>query len=293
MLSRRSASQAAEFSLTVTLNDDAINRATWDIRQLDLILDKKVQDYLKPLEPTPTFDLDGLSAKAAWDPALSLKAALGPTLKAGVFGPIRREETRSEEEFRVELDAWRENCRRELPLLFQDAAALARPPATFTITNTCGRFLEDVEMNVHIDGKVWAWDVPFNDAQPATRVPSPPRRWGPWNESPISLPRFAPNVPNLSPGLPRGGNWASFRNGGSVDVTLHCFELRPGATVEFDEDTAFICTDRNLEHTRITISATARGVHEQFKTEFIQPIASAQDLTPDVASILNQALQRE
>jgi hypothetical protein len=94
-----------------------------------------------------------------------------------------------------------------------------------------------------------------------------------------------PNVPGLAT---RGGNSASFRNGGSVDVTLTCEELRPGATVVIEADhSALICTDPNLAQTRMTISATARGVDEVFKAEHMQRINAIRDLTASMTSVLS------
>lgn len=293
MLSRRSASPASEFSLTVTLNDDAIGRARCDTKELDLVLDKKVREWLRPLEPAPPSNLGLLSVKGAWDPDLSVKGFMRPALNTAMFGPITREEKRSADEFRAELDAWREKCRKRLPLLFQNTAALAQPQAKFTITNTCGQFLEDVEINVHIEGNIWGCDVPFNGAQPMGRVPNPPRPWGPWTESPVGSSIRALRAPMSSQVTPKRSNRASFRNGGSVDVTLNCAELRPGARVELEDGIAFVCIDQALEHTRVTVSATARGVHELFKTEFTQPISAAKDLTANMASFLTGVQHRE
>lgn len=90
-----------------------------------------------------------------------------------------------------------------------------------------------------------------------------------------------------------GGNRATFTNGGSVDVKLHCEELRPEASVDITEDVVLMCTDLGLDQTRVAFSATARGVHASFTDNFTQPISPADDVTSDMASILNRVVGSE
>lgn len=287
MLSRRSASRTREFSIAVALTEDAIGRATYDVHELECSLDEAVSQYLDPLEPAPT----AASAHAA-AAKLSQPAFKASDLVLGYIPSVRHEETRSADEFRAEVQAWRAECRGQFPVLMEDVAALNHPRVTFTITNTCGRFLEDVEINIHIDGEVWAWDVPLNDEEPMSNLPRPPREWGPWQESPIDFPIFHPYVPALSGLTAPGGNRATFTNGGSVDVKLHCEELRPEATIDITEDVVLMCTDLALDQARVTVSATARGVHASFTDDFTQPISAAADVTADMASLLNQVVGR-
>lgn len=289
MLIRRATNRASGFSLTLGLNGDAITRASWNVRKLDPIIGETINRYLAAAE------------KPAEDEALAAAATVRDAMPRLTFGDMItgacRRETRSPKQFRDELEDWRLRCREGLALMFQDIAATRCAASVLTVTNTCGRFLEDLEIEVHIEGTIWSCDRPDGEESVAARVPKPPRKWGPFREPLINLSSYS-SFPLASPSLfarvphPRG-NSASFRNAGSVDVTLRCPELRPGATVTIRrEDIALICTDPDLAQTHVTYTATARGVHEQHKGEFSQPIVVIGDLTPRLAEILNTVLSK-
>lgn len=195
-------------------------------------------------------------------------------------------EDRTEEQFREELEEWADQVRSAFPDLMLDVLAWRQPAASFAVTNTCGRFLEGLELEVHIDGPVIQHAKPDSLRDLTDRLPRRPRNWGPWTEQ---LPRYeslvSGSILNRTISAPRP-NSTNFRNSGSVTALLHCDELRPGKTHTFNSadddhtDTVLLTTDAVLANTRVTVKATARGIDDEYVVEFIQPINELVDLTP-------------
>jgi hypothetical protein len=203
----------------------------------------------------------------------------------------RHQEDRSEEEFRAEVDDWLENVRGAFEEVVRDLIAITKPPVKFTVHNHRGRFLEDVEVEVHIDGPVIQHPKPLSERSISDRLPSRPRDWGPWNSNPIdygSLTQINPSIYNR----PAKPNATNFRNSGSVTATLSLQELRPWRSHTFTEaddhdDLVLLTQDLDLTAVRVTATATARSIDSNCVTEFTQPVAAPVDVTEMVRKFLN------
>jgi len=232
--------------------------------------------------------------------AVATAVALGTAAMADKYRPVieklgtgtRHQEDRSEEEFRAEVDDWLEDVRGAFEEVGRDMIAITKPPAKFTVHNHRGRFLEDVEVEVHIDGPVIQHPKPLSERSISDRLPNRPRDWGPWNSNPIdysSLTQINPSIYNR----PAKSNATNFRNSGSVTATLSLQELRPWKSHTFTEaddhdDLVLLTQDLDLSAVRITATATARGIDTNCVTEFSHPVAAPVDVTPQVLKFLTR-----
>jgi hypothetical protein len=153
-----------------------------------------------------------------------------------------------------------------------------------------GRFLEDLEVVVHIEGPVIQHPKPFTRESVLDRLPDRPRKWGPWKEKYRDFSNYV-QVPPVQ-ARPASPNSTSFRNSGSVDAVLQCKDLRPWSSHTFTEedshrDLVLLTSDLDLTAAHITATATARGIHNRWHTEFIHPIAPQLDLTEKIRQLLN------
>jgi hypothetical protein len=295
MLSRRLVARTRDFQVYLTLNADAITRHTWDPSVLEPVLEREFQHYWQqvpqPRHVTPGTKIAGISA-AHIKALTSISSDVSEKLAlAGSAWGTRHEEDRTKEEFREELAVWIEKVRTDFPTVVLDLLAGRLPVARFTVTNTCGRFLEDLEVVVHIDGPVIQHPKPGRSNDLADRLPRRPRRWGPWTERRWDASSFAQLPAMQRPPLPPRPNGSSFRNSGSVTVHLSCAELRPGRSHTFTEeddhtDVVLLTTDLDLASTRITATATARGIDDTCDIEFTHPVAAALDYTEPVRKFL-------
>lgn len=276
-LSRRLIARSREdFEVELTLNEDAISSYTYDPSFIEPLLAQAVDRYISQSEK----------------PATPHTPSTG--LRAGVFDPAalmsgtRHEEKRTKEEFREEVARWAAAVRQQIPGVAKQLVAYRQPAAQFTITNTCGRYLEDLEVVVHIEGDVFQHPKPEADDDIANWLPGRPRTWGPWVSPPFDYSRvLAASMPSSLNTAFRSPppNSSDFRNSGSVDAILRCRELRPGRSHTFTddddhEDIALLTTNIDMTTARIAVTATARTIDASHTTELIQPIKRAGDITP-------------
>lgn len=203
----------------------------------------------------------------------------------------RHEETRTKEEFRAELDAWAEKIHEALPEFARDVLSYRQPAALFEVTNTCGRFLEDLEVEVHIAGEVTQHPKATDATEVLAQLTRHPRQWGTWFTQRSGLTNWIPatSFPSL-PRTPRP-NSTEFRNSGSVTATLTLAELRPGKSHPFTDDDdhndiVLLTRDLDMNNATITVTATARGIHDQYKSAFAHPVTTTVDLTDSLKNLL-------
>lgn len=294
MLSRRVVGRTRDFQIDFAMNQEAITRYAWDPAILEPVLDWETRNYLSQLPQPTRATVEGPGPFHALFPTNSAISGLGWLQGAGMG--TRHEENRTEDEFRAEVDDWEGRVRDSFDGLVLDLLALWLPPASFAITNTCGRFLEGLELKVHIEGPVIQHARPYSPKahELAKQLPKRPRAWGPWDQPPIDYARMmipARNLYTPPVSAPRP-NHTDFRNGGSVTAMLHCAELRPGRTHTFTSDKdshseiVLLTTDQSLASTRITVSATARGIDDEHVTEFMQPIVGLVDVTTKIHQVI-------
>ncbi len=296
MLSRRLLSRHEDFEIEVTLGPEDIRRYTWDPNVLEPVLAAVRRRYLgqlpKPEPADPPSDV-GSTARAV-AAAIALSTAAMAEQYRPVFEKLekRHEEDRTEDEFRAVIAEWVDAVRKAFPEVVRDLIAMTVPPVRFTVHNRRGRFLEDLEVEVHIEGPVIQHPKPFNKGSIVDRLPRLPRDWGPWTEKRLDYSRFAQISPSTYD-RPVKPNTTSFRNSGSVTAILKCKELRPWKSHTFSDaddhdDLVLLTQDLDLGAVRITATATARGIDTNCVTEITHPVAAPLDVTPEVREFLSR-----
>lgn len=281
MLSRRLAPPSEQvLAVDLTLNEDAISSYTYDPHFIDPFIRKATQHYLSKLtgpgdeDEAPTLD----DKQPLW-PTNALRSQLAD------FSALRtthvREEQRTENEYRQQIKDWADSVRRQTPEFARNVVAYMQPSAEFTLTNSCGLFLEDVEAELHIEGEVFSHPTPGDHDNTDSWLPRRPREWGPW-ESPSFVRTIAQDSWRRST-APVGPNSTTFSNSGSVTARLACQQLRPGRAHTFTDDDGqaitLLTTNLAATTTRITYAVTARGIHDTHAGELTLGIKPAGDIT--------------
>jgi hypothetical protein len=211
----------------------------------------------------------------------------GLSSAALIVGMGRREEDRSEDEYRQEIESWATACRTGWGKALDELAAVLTAPATITITNREQAFLEDVEVEVHLEG-------PVRGLRPVSResfaaydlVPSPPRAWGPWVDRSLFGAPHVPSYPYMSSvtSVPT----VTFRNGGSVDIAVQVGDLRPRQAYRTDGDEVALLVDEgDLSELSGTWRITARGHHAVYEGRLAVPV-ERRDITPVMERLLRR-----
>lgn len=212
----------------------------------------------------------------------------GISTVALMAGMGQREEDRTEDEYRHEVKTWAAACRTRWAAALDAVAAELTAPATMAVTNRELAFLEDVEVEVHLEG-------PVRGLRPVSResfaahdlLPSPPRPWGPWvDRSVFSVPSLASSyayMPSVT-SLPS----VNFRNGGSVNIEVQVGDLRPRQVYRTDEDElALVVDEEDLPELSGTWKITARGHHAVHEGGLVVPIEHR-----DVTAVMERLLRR-
>lgn len=204
--------------------------------------------------------------------------------------PWMEPEQRSEEEYLESIDRWELRFRAAWRAALPKIAASQLRPAIVRITNRTTTFFHDVEVNLHLEGAVFAldyinpeWADDFSDLE----LPHPPRKWGPTRRS-LDIPNYANTnhlyTPSAMQYVPRS---ISYKNDGSVDLNLDVGDLRPRGTYESeDEEIVLIVADRSLTSIRGTWELTARDHNDVYTGEIDVAVAGDRDLTAVAREIL-------
>ncbi len=171
-------------------------------------------------------------------------------------------------------------------------AATFGPTVSISLTNRQESFLEDVELEVHLEGPVRGLErASSDDFDPDSLLPRPPRAWGPWVDSASML------VPGLSrefsytPTMPSIPGPLSFRNGGSVTIDVQVGDLRPRQTYVTDHDEMVLVVDvvddADLTELTGTWKITVRGHHAVYEGNLVVPVV-ARDVTDVMRRLVGQ-----
>lgn len=202
-------------------------------------------------------------------------------------GATSQPEDRTEEEYLESISTWESEFRQAWTgALLQLAAAHIRP-SVVRVTNRTTTFFHDVQLRLHLAGEIFALE--YEDPKHAFRLPqfdlpSPPRRWGPW-ERPI-LPNLGrlPYVPSIGPFTSPS---ITFKNGGSVTLELEVGELRPRGVFESEGDEiVLVVADPSLSSIEGTWELTARDHNEVYSGETIVEVAPRHDCTTAARGVL-------
>lgn len=207
-----------------------------------------------------------------------------------VVSTLMEPEQRSEEEYLESIDSWESKFRAAWTAALPKIAASQLRPAMVRITNRTTTFFHDVEVNLHLEGEIFAFDYSkpewaddFSDLE----LPHPPRKWGPRQRS-LGIPAFA-NMGQLY--TPSATQYTppsiSYKNGGSVDLSLDVGELRPrGTYASEDEEIVLVVADRSLTSIRGTWELTARDHNDVYTGKIDVAVARNRDLTAVARQIL-------
>lgn len=224
----------------------------------------------------------GLAGLSAYRAALD---GLSPVESA-----LMEPEQRSEEEYLESIDRWESRFRAAWTAALPKIAASQLRPAIVRIVNRTTTFFHDVEVNLHLEGDIFAFDYSepewaddFSDLE----LPHPPRKWGPTQRS-LGIPNYASlghlYTPSATQYVPPS---ISYKNGGSVDLNLDVGELRPRGTFESeDEEIVLVVADRSLTSVHGTWELTARDHNDVYTGEIDVDVAGDRDLTAVARHIL-------
>ncbi len=230
---------------------------------------------------------DGLRAAFVASSALSrLVADQTSAASLAAFTATEEPEKRSEDEYRVEIDAWEKRFRAAWAEAVELFALHMLPANEVTVVNKTQTFLHDVEVKLHLNGAVEAEGRQGYGDGPGWRdlkLPPLPRKWGPTKRDlyagysaglppSIASQLYMPG-PNLQPG-------AFWKTTGSVDVVVVVGDLRPEATFKTDDgDAVLLIRGETPEQIQGTWTATARGYNQVFTGGVEVAIAEPTHLT--------------
>lgn len=211
--------------------------------------------------------IDAVPGPRRWPDLASLSGKM-------MMGP----EERSEEEYLESIDHWQSRFRAAWKEALPKIAASQLRPAIVRITNRTTTFLHDVEVRVHLEGEIFAFDhvePGFADDFSYLQVPQPPPTWGP-APRPVFSAYAAMGHSHPSVAAPRS---ISYENSGSVDLNLDVGELRPRGSYESEDGAiVLVVTDCSLTSIRGTWELTARD-HNEVYTGEIDVAVAERDLT--------------
>jgi hypothetical protein len=223
-------------------------RCIWPINWTEQWIAAEREHLLRPLE-------EARRPKPAWPPAL------GPTL-----GNIRaaqefftEPEDRTPDQYEKQVNKYLTGCREALVGEEVQAARYASTPVVFRVQNCTTRNYEQLEVQVHIEGDVEAYESVDYPPSLHARTPSRPRLWGPKSRLPHDIGRYitTPSVPYVpGPRLPR----PDITNGGSTTVTMVPLHLRPHTIEVIEDDLVLITTETAASALHATWTATATNV---------------------------------
>ncbi len=192
-------------------------------------------------------------------------------------------ETRTEEEYKDEVRRYLQDCLVALPLALPDLHKALSAPVELDVQNLTEENFHQLEVQVHLEGDVEAFDeVPlFEGLDPY--VPARPRPWGPWVENRM------PNLGGMRYELPTidhrvTGPSPRIENGGSSTVTFPPIDLRPHSSASLSAGLIVVAGDSLRGEVTATWTATATNIRGRSTGSVAIPIAANDvDLTPFLA----------
>lgn len=328
MLAQRLKATVAPFDVTISLAPDSLRYYSYGPALFEAYLTEVSTAYWHQAphgrRPKPNPDPHRAAAKlsrfdnavarlgatsSAMADYLALMESVKPTFSA--LEALKRSmpsaelaEDRDVDSYRADVRGHCAKIRTVVPTIFDEIVALTQAAASITVANNTDRYLEDVEVKIHVAGSVEAASSSEFDLRGLLRHRLPdPTRPGPWGPRPNSAhDLLRPIRPErfISPAAPPpsvpGPNTASFRTTGSVDAVLTLQTLRPSASHTFDsgvgEGTVLMVTDRRLTETEITVEVTAKGIDGICRQTLTHPVSEPVDLTTSLLTAMLQQLPK-
>lgn len=206
-----------------------------------------------------------------------------------VMSALTEPEQRSVEEYLESIEHWELKFREAWKAALPKIAASQLRPAVVRITNRTTTFFHDVELNIHLEGGIFAfaYSKPERaDDFSNLNLPHPPRKWGQTQRS-LSLPSYANRGQLYTPSQYISPSISYKNSGDSVDLNLDVGALRPRGTYESeDEKIVLIVADRSLTSIRGTWEFTARDHNDIYTGEIDVVVAGNRDLKAVARQIL-------
>lgn len=234
-----------------------------------------------PPEPPADFRLRG-SSLGALGLSESLReqgsaATRLADLAASVSNPfeIKHEEERTEASYKAEVEEYLIECRQRLPRAIKTLRVALTSAVLFRVRNLTDANFQRLEVHVHVEGDVTAFDGRAEFRGLSTHIPQAPRIWGPWTESRVpAINRLdyrhmigsTPTVPYVAPMGPR------IVNGGSADITFVPVDLRPHATEDLDDGILLLGGASLDSDITCAWSATATNMNGRAEGNFVIPL---------------------
>jgi hypothetical protein len=214
--------------------------------------------------------------------------ALASARALDVLGQKR--ENRTPEQYEQQIIDWEAECRTSWASAMDTVAATFGPTVSISISNRQESFLEDVELEVHLEGPVRGLERgSSDDFDSDSLLPRPPRAWGPWTDTSRFL------VPGLSrefsyiPSVSTVPGPLSFRNGGSVTIDVQVGDLRPRETYATDDDEMVLVVDEaGLTELTGTWKITVRGHHAVYEGTLNVPV-----VTRDITDVMQRLVVQD
>lgn len=201
----------------------------------------------------------------------------------------QRRENRTPEQYERQITDWEAECRKRWASALDTVAATFGPTVSVSVSNRQESFLEDIELEVHLDGPVRGLERgSSDDFDPDSLLPRPPRAWGPWTDtSRFLVPGLSREFPYI-PSLPSIPGPLSFRNGGSVTIDVQIGDLRPRETYTTDNDEMVLVVDEaGLTELTGTWKITVRGHHAVYEGTLNVPVVT-RDITDVMQRLIGQ-----
>lgn len=161
-----------------------------------------------------------------------------------ISGIFKEAEQRTIIEYEKEIDKWEIEFRSSWPFALLRLNQYLLQPNEIEISNLSTAFLSNVEVDIHLDGKVYcieSFDLPKTLNMDDLGLPSPPRIWGAHKRNFGMIP--INNYEFLEPQGIKSFD-SKWKNSGSVDINIFANELRPKKVFR-TEDSANILMIQN------------------------------------------------
>ena len=249
--------------------DGGVRRCVWPDDWLESWLSAERSRLLAPMD-------------RALKPGIRLDVSLASVLRArqnleGLSKQALRAVTEPEDRepygYRQEVEDYLSNCRSQLDDAPARAAARALDATTWTLTNLTDHNLEAVEVKVHVEGEVEAFEKAFYFGL-ADMAPEPPRLWGPRpSQAALQHQVLRARPSRYEPPATTEAPKPIVRNGGSVFIDFPGRTLRPRATVTLGDQHVLVIAPAFAGPVRCTWTATATNISGVAEGECTLPVA--------------------
>jgi hypothetical protein len=214
---------------------------------------------------------------------------VGPSL--GSMLNEMEDDPRSRTQYLQEIADWEAAVREAWAGWIDDVVTYKWPGMQICVLSD--KYLEEVELDIHLDGPVRVVGKPGKASDLA--LPSPPRPWGPQRRPPL-LPAHIPALSQFTDYVPplMGYDGVEFRNSGSVDLEVRIKQLRPGKPyLTADDEFVLLLPPDASGPVTGTWKATAKGHHQQYAGEIEVAVADTVDLTENFDRLLARRAERD